>query len=42
MFQLITCGSGAVKEYFFEALPCAAPKRLWLFASKNRRANDLV
>jgi hypothetical protein len=24
------------------ALPYAAPKRWWLFASKNRRTNDLV
>jgi hypothetical protein len=74
MFRLITCGCGAVKEYFFAkqdleyrpvasnrhldgttaelpvttclsadgALPCAARRRLWLFASKNRSANDLV
>jgi hypothetical protein len=57
MFRLITCGSGAVKEYFLvkqdltfrpvasqpdRALPCAARKRLWLFANKNRSAEDLV
>jgi hypothetical protein len=42
MFRLITWGPGAVKEYFLGALPCAAPKRLWMFASKNRSANDLV
>jgi hypothetical protein len=66
MYRLITCGSGAVKEYFFVkqdpayrpvasnrhldgttaelpvTLPCAARRGLWLFASKNRSANDLV